>query len=91
MDYYKRKKDLVWNKVDDEIVVINPENGYVHLLNQTGMQIFEFLECKQSVDDVYTNLLSTFDCSEKNDVIKQDIIEFIQELLEAELVIKEVT
>lgn len=31
--YYVRKSNLVWNLIDDEMVIIDLDNGFVHLLN----------------------------------------------------------
>ena len=85
-DYYSRRTDLVWNILNDELVIIDPQNGFVHLLNNTGKQIFEFLECTQSIEELCEKIKSIYNISDNNVDVKADIIEYVNELMECGIV-----
>ena len=87
VDYYSRRTDLVWNTLNDELVIIDPKNGFVHLLNNTGKQIFEFLECAQSIEEICEKIKSIYNILD-NVKLKSDIIEYMNELMEYGIVNK---
>lgn len=89
MVYYKRKSNLIYNELDDELVIIDPSNGYVHLLNTTGKRIFELLECPMNISELTSHIASNFIEVTNEDELLRDIIEYIEELLNCGLINRE--
>ena len=86
-DYYKRKTNSIWNLLDNKIVIIDPGNGFVHLLNETGKCIFELLECQKNIDEIHKKIISTYEGINNDEIIK-DIADYIKELLDCNLIEK---
>ena len=85
--YYVRKAHLVWNFIDDDMVIIDPDNGFVHLLNKTGAYIFELLECYMSKNELYEKIQRK--CALSSDVmktVKGDIDNYLDELEENKII-----
>lgn len=86
---YIRKANLVWNALDEEMVIIDPENGFVHLLNKTGAYIFELLECSISKNELYDKIQFKCDISpDKMKNVKSEIDNYIIELLDNNLILE---
>lgn len=65
-----------------EAAIITPDNHRINILNPIGTEIWEFLaETPKTVDEILNVMVSRFEGPE--DIIKADVIEFIQSLLEA--------
>lgn len=88
-EYFKRKPELVWNSIEEEIVIIDPNNGYVHLLNSTGKYIFELLESSCSLCEIFDKIQKDYDNPNDFDQVRKEITEYVYELLENGLIYKE--
>lgn len=69
---------LIWRLVDDHIVVVSPEAGDVHVLSQTGSEIWQLLLEKKDVSAIESYLVQKYVVSPEE--AHQDMAFFIQEL-----------
>ena len=79
----KRSEKAVWRVIDDDIVVLLPEDGMLHALGGCGRRVWELIEEE-------TDLLELTDiiCSEytvDSHTAQADITEFIDELRSLDL------
>lgn len=57
----RRASALPFQKLNDEILVVNPGTREVHLLNPTATRIWELLESDRTAADLVTSLLAEYD------------------------------
>ncbi|HRQ40553.1 MAG TPA: PqqD family protein [Chloroflexota bacterium] len=69
---------LIWRVVDDNIVVVSPEAGDVHVLSRTGSDIWQLLAGSKDVSTIESYLVQKYIVSAEQ--AHQDVANFIQEL-----------
>ncbi|NJN54786.1 MAG: PqqD family protein [Anaerolineae bacterium] len=69
---------LIWRVVDDNMVVVSPEAGDVHVLSQTGSDIWQLLVDKKGMSEVESYLVDKYIVSHEQ--AHDDLAQFIQEL-----------
>ncbi len=86
----KKKPDLIYRVVDEETILLDPESGYMHLLNSTGKEIWELIdEVGKDFDDILAAMVDEYGHTIDLDVLKDDLEEFIDTLLEHGVIIEE--
>jgi hypothetical protein len=88
--YIVNKADVVSEHFDDEMVIINLDNGNYYSISGMGVDIWNLLEKSATFDDIvvaFTNIYTVPNTSELLSVVKQ----FIVELLEEGLIIPDIT
>jgi putative N-acetylmannosamine-6-phosphate epimerase len=75
---------LIWRVVDDNMVVISPATGDVHVFSQTGADIWRLLVDKKAVSEIESYLVEKYIVSTEQ--AHTDVRVFIQELTEIGLV-----
>ncbi len=86
----KRNSSLVWNYLNNKAVLIEPRNGYVHVLNESGTAIWSALEAYKTKDELIEMLINKYTSisdKEKGDIM-HDVEQFINKLLLKELVVE---
>lgn len=58
---WSRDRDLPFQRMDEEAIVVNPQTREVHLLNETAARIWELLETPLSIDDLCDALEQEFE------------------------------
>jgi hypothetical protein len=83
-DCIKRNSSTAYRNVDGEGLIMNPTDSMLHLLNETGSSIWEYLKEPHSVRDVLAMVQENFQCDPKT--ATDDVLEFLQALQEQQLV-----
>lgn len=69
---------LIWRVVDGNMVVVSPTAGDVHVLSQTGSDIWQLLADKNDVRAIESYLVQKYIVT--NEQAHDDVAHFIQEL-----------
>lgn len=77
---YKRSPSVPWRVVDGKAVLVNVKKSEVLVLNETGTEIWSFLNQKRTIDEIAEHLYSVFDASQED--IQRDAISFVEDMLE---------
>jgi hypothetical protein len=56
-----RNEDLVWRRIEDEIVVIGNDGLAVHMLNKSAAYIWEQCDGTKSLDEIAVGLCEHFE------------------------------
>jgi 6-phosphogluconate dehydrogenase (decarboxylating) len=80
---YHVKDELLWKKIDDEVVIVDPENDDYCYLNTTGSEIWEMLAAGKSIESVIEALGEQYE--EKDVAIETSVRALVKELIEAHL------
>ena len=83
---YVRNSEVVWNTVDQEIVILDISSGTYYGLNKTAAEIWIFLEKPRSEHEVMSHMHQTFSGTEEKK-LDEDIITLLEDLLSKDLVI----
>jgi hypothetical protein len=77
-------QELLASQIDDEIVMMNENQGSYYGLNPVAATIWELLKQPLTLQELVTNLLNTYEVSEAQ--CRQDVEEFLYQLLEQNLI-----
>ncbi|MBN1413646.1 MAG: lasso peptide biosynthesis PqqD family chaperone [Bacteroidales bacterium] len=80
----QRKSDLLFNKIDGEIVMLSIENNEYYGMNKIGSRIWEMLEQPLSFKILVNKLIEEYDISEQQCTI--DILIFLNNLANKKLI-----
>jgi len=80
----RRHPDLPYRVVDDEVVMLDLDQGKYFGLDSVGSRIWELAEQPVSVGDLCTRLLEEFDVSAEQCL--EDVLGFLEQMVEHELV-----
>lgn len=83
----KRNGDIVFNKLDDEIVMMSIKNGQYYGLDEIATSIYEMTETPVTFGNLIAQLLEHFDIDEKT--CRKDVEVFLLQLESKEIVIIE--
>ena len=81
---FKRKKELAWRNIDGEMVVMDLDGAIIRGFNETATFIWEHINGLRSINEISKTLAEEFKLSQEQALA--DVIEFIELLLEKELV-----
>ncbi len=70
--------------VDDEILMLSPEQGAYFGLNEVGARVWELMASPRSVAEVRRLLAAEYEIDER--VCRADTIEFLRQLEQARLI-----
>lgn len=76
---YKRNTDNIHSKIDDEVVMVNVEQGNYYSLNRVGSSIWELLETPKSVEEICSELMNEYEINEYD--CKKEVESFVEALL----------
>lgn len=74
----QRSEDLVWRKIEGEIVILTEDGQKIHTLNSVGGAIWELADGSKNIDEIAKILTERFDVSPEQ--AQSDIIEFCSEM-----------
>ena len=81
-------KGLIKRNLDDEAIIVMPENAMITSLNKSGTFVLELIQQKnQTFDDLLNSMLEVYDVN--IEVARKDLIDFLEELLTNKLIILE--
>jgi hypothetical protein len=81
---YKRNRDNIASKIQDEIVMVNVKHGNYYTLNPVATSIWELLETPRSRDEICDQLLEEYDIDRETCMLEVD--NFLSELNEMKLI-----
>ncbi|MBN2682139.1 MAG: lasso peptide biosynthesis PqqD family chaperone [Bacteroidales bacterium] len=81
----KRTPEMVFSKLDGEVVMMSVENGEYYGLNEIGSAIWERISDEIKVDDLVVQLMEEYDVERAE--CEADTIEFLEEMAEKKLVV----
>lgn len=80
----KRNDDIVFNKLDDEIVMMSIKNGQYYGLDDIATSIYEIIETPVTFNELVKKLLDSFDIDENT--CRKDVEAFLLQLESKEIV-----
>lgn len=75
---FRIKKHVLWKKVDDEVVIVDPEKDDYSYLNHTGTLVWELIDGGLSVGMIRDKLKKKFKGSVPK--MEKDIVQLIDSL-----------
>jgi len=75
---YTIKKDVLWKKVDDEIVMVDPKKDDYSYLNSTATDIWVLIDKGVDSDEIIEILAAEYDMDVK--AVKADVTKLLKEL-----------
>lgn len=58
---YRRKEKLPWQQIDDQVIIINPQQQKVHELNEVASFVWQKLDGKNSLTQIVAELPHEFE------------------------------
>lgn len=86
---FLRNENYIWRIIDGETIIMSPYGDKLYALNDVGTFIWELLDGSKTIDDIVSNILKDYDI-EKN-IVYNDVIRFIEKLLENNILVKKTT
>ncbi|MBN2682314.1 MAG: lasso peptide biosynthesis PqqD family chaperone [Bacteroidales bacterium] len=81
----KRTPEMVYSKLDGEVVMMSVENGEYYGLNEIASAIWERISEEIKVDDLIIQLMEEYDV--ERDECETDTLDFLEEMVEKKLVV----
>lgn len=79
-----RNPDLIYNQIDDEIVILSIENEEYYYLNSIGSEVWNAIAEPKKFSNIIDILLESYDVSK--DVCESETIQYLMELFDLEIV-----
>jgi hypothetical protein len=89
MKTLEKKQGLITRAIADECMILNPEDGYMHLLNTTGKEIWELLDTCSTLENLVEAMYLRYDGDISREVLQDDINEILNSLKEHKLVMEQ--
>lgn len=83
--YVAQNRELAYRVIEDEAVILTPEDGMLHNLNPVATRIFELANGKRKVKDIVSHILDEFKVDEHT--VKKDATNFIEDLAHKKLLV----
>ena len=61
IDAFSVNSNIVWREVDNELVLVNLDNGYYYTLNDSARVIWEVIAKEGNIDAVKNELIRVYD------------------------------
>jgi hypothetical protein len=84
MAKYKRNQDNISSKIQNEIIMVNVQQGTYFALNPVGTRIWELIKSPQSIDAICERLLAEYDIEPEN--CRAEVEAFIQQCVQLKVV-----
>ncbi len=80
----RRNKNLLFNEIDGEVVMLSIENSEYYGMDKIGSRIWELIESPVSVNELIDKLLEEYDVT--RDQCTHDTTGFLEQLAEKKLI-----
>jgi hypothetical protein len=80
VECFAQAEDVIWRRIEDDIVVIKGDGGSTHVLNKTAAFIWERCDGGHGIDEIAAQLCDHFDVSLED--AKADTREVIEKLIQ---------
>ncbi|MFP4059898.1 MAG: lasso peptide biosynthesis PqqD family chaperone [Bacteroidales bacterium] len=81
----QRKTELLFSKMDEEVVMMNIDKGEYYGLDEIGSRIWQILEKPVHFNDIIQTLTDEYDVEETT--CRDDVAAFLKELHEKDLIV----
>lgn len=81
---YKRKPNITFTEIDNEIVLVHPEEGKYYSFNKVGSVIWKLLENAVNIEQLKEKLMAQFNVSDEQCL--QEVTAFLKQLSEKGLI-----
>ncbi|PLX01295.1 MAG: PqqD family protein [Marinilabiliales bacterium] len=81
----QRKQDIVFNRMDNEVVMLNLEKGEYYGLDEIGSRIWDIIEDEISFQNLIQKLMEEFEVEES--MCAADTKDFLMDLHEKKLLV----
>ena len=82
--YVSRGSDLIFNSIDDEIVILSIKNEEYYYLNTVGSTIWKYIAEPESIENIINKLTEEYKVSVE--VCRSETIQYIEELFNLEII-----
>ena len=79
-----RKPNLLFNVIDDEVVMLSIENSEYYGMEKVGSRIWELLEKPLSFGELVEYLMDEYDITKEKCI--EDSVSFLEDLVEKKLI-----
>lgn len=83
---YKKRGGISSRKLGSDIMLYDQENDNVHVLNETGVMVWELLDGKNKILDIENTFMKQF-ANTLPEELKRDINEIMEKLISEGLII----
>lgn len=83
---YQRDENQLFSLIDDEVVMLNIENGEYYYLNEVGSNIWKLLENPTNLSQIILSLKELYDVSHVE--CTKDVLTYLVELTERNLIFR---
>lgn len=81
----QRTPEMVYSKLDGEVVMMSVENGEYYGLNEIGSAIWERIADEITVDELIIKLMEDYEVDRPE--CKADTLEFLEEMISKKLIV----
>ena len=81
---FARSEGVSWRVIEQEAVLINPEEAEVMRLNPVGTEIWQRLDGKRTVNELIEHLHQFFDVEKEQ--LQRDVLRFLTQLTRREMI-----
>ena len=81
----KKSEDTASRIIENEAVIVIPQEGLVRILNEVGSRIWQLSDGGNATEDIINIICSEFNVTQKE--AKRDIIDFIKQLKEKNMMV----
>ncbi|MFH1858205.1 MAG: pyrroloquinoline quinone biosynthesis peptide chaperone PqqD [Candidatus Omnitrophota bacterium] len=75
---FEKNKRLSWRRVEDQLVLLDPDEGDLLRFTPVGAAIWEALDGKRSVHEIISHLLGIFEAEPKR--VSRDVLSFLKQM-----------
>jgi len=83
--YPKRSQDTASRVIDDEAVIVTPQDGMARVLNDVGSRVWQLMDGKNTLKNIIDTIAGEFQATQ--DRVQEDVLVFIEELQAKRLVV----
>ncbi len=83
--YVARNNDIAYRIIDEEAVLLTPEDGMLHNLNTLATRIFELASGSRKVSDIVRIICDEFDVDAT--IASRDAMNFLEDLVHKKMLV----
>ena len=84
MKKYKRNQENISSKIQNEIIMVNVQQGTYFALNPVASRIWDMIKTPQSIDTICLKLTTEYDI--EPELCQKEVSEFLKRCLELKVV-----
>lgn len=81
---YKRVLGLPWQKIEEEVLVLQPKKKMAHEMNQVASDLWFNLEEAKTLEELTDSLCSDYEV--ERETVRKDVEQVLSELQEKEMI-----